>query len=73
MLKTLKKILFIFIFALLGSVAFAQNDSDENRFDFDYTLTPKDVKIADIGSGGGLPGIPLALSLKDYNIRLKDI
>ncbi len=29
-----------------------------------------DVKIADIGSGGGLPGIPLALSLKDYNITL---
>ena len=27
-------------------------------------------KIADIGSGGGLPGIPLALSLRDYNITL---
>jgi outer membrane protein insertion porin family len=59
MLKTLKKILFIFIFALLGSVAFAQNDSDENRFDFDYTLTPKDVKIADIKITG-------ASSYEDY-------
>lgn len=29
-----------------------------------------DAKIADIGSGGGLPGIPLSLSLRDYNITL---
>lgn len=29
-----------------------------------------DVKIADIGSGGGLPGIPLSLSLRDFNITL---
>lgn len=28
------------------------------------------AKIADIGSGGGLPGIPLALSLKNHNITL---
>lgn len=33
-------------------------------------IKSSDVKIADIGSGGGLPGIPLALSLKDYNITL---
>ena len=30
----------------------------------------KDCKIADIGSGGGLPGIPLALSLRDFNFTL---
>ena len=30
----------------------------------------KDYKIADIGSGGGLPGIPLALSLRDCNFTL---
>lgn len=29
-----------------------------------------ETKIADIGSGGGLPGIPLALSLRNYNITL---
>lgn len=29
-----------------------------------------ETKIADIGSGGGLPGIPLALSLRDSNITL---
>ena len=29
-----------------------------------------ETKIADIGSGGGLPGIPLALSLRDYNFTL---
>ena len=48
MFKDLKKILYILIFILWGGVLVAQGDSDENRFDFDYTLTPKDVKIADI-------------------------
>ena len=28
------------------------------------------IKIADIGSGGGLPGIPLAASLSDYSFTL---
>lgn len=29
-----------------------------------------DAKIADLGSGAGLPGIPLAIALKDYNVTL---
>ena len=59
MFTDLKKILYIFIFTLLGGVVLAQDDSDENRFDFDYTLTPKDVTIADIKVTG-------ASSYEDY-------
>ena len=33
-------------------------------------ISDPSCKIADIGSGGGLPGIPLALSLRNYNITL---
>lgn len=33
-------------------------------------ISDSSCKIADIGSGGGLPGIPLALSLRNYNITL---
>ena len=29
-----------------------------------------DAKIADLGSGAGLPGIPLAIALKDYHVTL---
>lgn len=31
---------------------------------------PQEVQIADIGSGGGLPGIPLAAALPQYNFTL---
>ena len=31
---------------------------------------PKEIKIADIGSGGGLPGIPLAAALPHYSFTL---
>ena len=55
----MKKILFILIFALCGLAVFAQDDSDENRFVFDYTLTPKEVTIADIKITG-------ASSYEDY-------
>ena len=51
--------MFIFIFALCGVALLAQDDSDENRFVYDYTLTPKEVTIADIKVTG-------ASSYEDY-------
>ena len=33
-------------------------------------LLPKNSEIADIGSGAGLPGIPLAISLSDHSFTL---
>ncbi len=42
-----KKIFSIVALVFCAVIVFAQDDSDENRFDFDYTLTPKDVTIAD--------------------------
>ena len=54
-----KKIFFIIALAFCAVVVFAQDDSGENRFDFDYTLTPKDVTIADIKLTG-------ASSYEDY-------
>ena len=34
-----------------------------------HSLGP-DAEIADLGSGAGLPGIPLAIALKDYRFTL---
>ena len=57
--RDLKKLLYILIFALLALPIFAQNDSNENRFAYDYTLTPREVAIADIKITG-------ASSYEDY-------
>ena len=57
-LNGLKKLFYIFIFIFCSVSLWAQND-DDARFVFDYTLTPKDVKIADIKITG-------ASSYEDY-------
>jgi outer membrane protein insertion porin family len=55
----LKKLLYILFLTLCAVGLFAQDDSDENRFGFDYSLTPKEVTIADIKITG-------ASSYEDY-------
>ena len=55
----MKKLLYILFLTLCAVGLFAQDDSDENRFGFDYSLTPKEVTIADIKITG-------ASSYEDY-------